>query len=202
MSGRTIGQIAKEIKLKVPSDQNSNKGWVGQLAELYLGASAANLPEPDFQALGVELKTLPMTKPGVPKESTYICTVNLTETSGIRWVNSTVKKKISRILWLPVEADGSIPLGQRRFGNPLIWSPDFQQEEILKNDWEEIMELISMGELDKISSAMGTYLQIRPKAANADALETIDVNPFIVLPEGEGALAVDALIAVRNIAGE
>ena len=35
-------------------------------------------------------------------------------------------------------------------------------------------------------------------AANADVLETIDVNPFIVLPRGEGAVAVDALIAVRE----
>ena len=39
-------------------------------------------------------------------------------------------------------------------------------------------------------------------AANADVLETIDVNPFIVLPKGEGAVAVDALIAVRDDAGE
>lgn len=38
-------------------------------------------------------------------------------------------------------------------------------------------------------------------AANADVLETIDVNPFIVLPKGEGAVAVDALIAVRDNAG-
>jgi acetate---CoA ligase (ADP-forming) len=34
--------------------------------------------------------------------------------------------------------------------------------------------------------------------ANADALETLDVNPFIVLPEGQGALAVDALIVPRT----
>jgi acetate---CoA ligase (ADP-forming) len=34
--------------------------------------------------------------------------------------------------------------------------------------------------------------------ANADALETLDVNPFIVLPEGQGALAVDALIVPRR----
>jgi len=33
--------------------------------------------------------------------------------------------------------------------------------------------------------------------ANADALETLDVNPFIVLPRGEGAVAVDALIVPR-----
>ena len=39
-------------------------------------------------------------------------------------------------------------------------------------------------------------------AANAEVLETIDVNPFIVLPKGEGAVAVDALIAVGDNAGE
>jgi len=31
-------------------------------------------------------------------------------------------------------------------------------------------------------------------AANADKLDSIDINPFIVLPEGKGAVAVDALI--------
>ena len=31
-------------------------------------------------------------------------------------------------------------------------------------------------------------------AAQGDALASIDINPFIVLPKGEGAWAVDALI--------
>lgn len=34
-------------------------------------------------------------------------------------------------------------------------------------------------------------------AANADTVDSIDVNPFIVLPEGRGAVAVDALIVPR-----
>ena len=34
-------------------------------------------------------------------------------------------------------------------------------------------------------------------AANEDTLESIDVNPFIVRPKGEGAAAVDALIIPR-----
>ena len=34
-------------------------------------------------------------------------------------------------------------------------------------------------------------------AAQDGALESIDVNPFIVLPKGQGALAVDALIETR-----
>jgi acyl-CoA synthetase (NDP forming) len=31
-------------------------------------------------------------------------------------------------------------------------------------------------------------------AAHADAIESVDVNPFLVLPEGQGAIALDALI--------
>jgi succinyl-CoA synthetase beta subunit len=34
-------------------------------------------------------------------------------------------------------------------------------------------------------------------ARHADALESIDINPFLVLPRGEGALALDALIVPR-----
>jgi len=35
-------------------------------------------------------------------------------------------------------------------------------------------------------------------AANADRLESIDVNPFIALPKGKGAVAVDAVIVPRK----
>ena len=34
-------------------------------------------------------------------------------------------------------------------------------------------------------------------AAHADVIESVDVNPFVVLPEGEGAFALDALIVGR-----
>ena len=35
-------------------------------------------------------------------------------------------------------------------------------------------------------------------AAHADKVESVDVNPFVVLPEGEGGLALDALIVERT----
>ena len=34
-------------------------------------------------------------------------------------------------------------------------------------------------------------------AAHADAIESVDVNPFVVLPEGQGGMALDALIVSR-----
>lgn len=35
-------------------------------------------------------------------------------------------------------------------------------------------------------------------AAHAETLESIDINPFLVLPQGQGALALDALIMTRG----
>ena len=34
--------------------------------------------------------------------------------------------------------------------------------------------------------------------AHSDTVESVDVNPFVVLPEGEGGLALDALIVGRT----
>ena len=35
-------------------------------------------------------------------------------------------------------------------------------------------------------------------ADHADAIESVDINPFLVLPEGQGAVALDALVIPRN----
>ncbi len=170
LTGKTIAQAAAELGLVAPADQRRNKGWTGQLAERYLGATASTLAEPDFQQIGVELKTVPMRHAGQPAESTYVCTVSLSAIIGTRWETSIVRKKLTRVLWLPIESGRAIPYPQRRFGSAQLWSPDSKQESVLQNDWEEIMDLVVTGNLDKVSSVQGRYLQIRPKAANAVAL--------------------------------
>lgn len=169
LAGKSLAQAAQEMDLAMPPGMNRHKGWIGTLAECFLGASAANLAEPDFQQLGIELKTVPINRHGYPKESTYVCVINLSGTGSTNWETSLVRKKLSRVLWLPVEGDTGIPLSQRRFGSALLWSPTAEQEAVLRNDWEEIMELIATGNLDQVRSTQGSYLQVRPKAANGAA---------------------------------
>jgi len=170
LSGKTLTQVAQQIGIQVPASQKYAKGWVGELMEAYLGATARSLSEPDFQAIGVELKTLPIGLNYAPQESTYVCTVPLNNRQEASWETSNVKRKLSCVLWLPVEAEKEIPLHKRRIGKALLWRPNKEQETTLKNDWQEFMDMICMGELEHISSQHGTYLQIRPKAANARAL--------------------------------
>ncbi len=50
-------------------------------------------------------------------------------------------------------------------------------------------------DVDALAEALAALSRFA--AANARWVETIDVNPFVVLPQGAGALALDALIAAR-----
>lgn len=187
LAGRRLGELAQLHQTPVPDHLKKIKGWVGELLETALGATASNLPEPDFQSLGIELKTIPIKPDGHPKESTFVCTAPLVDTSGLRWQDSTVKKKLNRVLWLPIESDPSVALAERRIGNAVLWSPDNQQEAILCADWQEIIERISLGELETIDASLGQYLQLRPKAANAKSLAAgIDKqgNKIQTLPRG------------------
>ena len=49
-------------------------------------------------------------------------------------------------------------------------------------DWEELMDLIVLGEVERITARHGEVLQLRPKAANSKALtEAIGARGEIIL---------------------
>jgi DNA mismatch repair protein MutH len=170
IAGLTLGQLAAQHGQAVPPNQLYAKGWIGQLLETALGATAASLSEPDFQTLGIELKTIPVSHAGLPRESTYVCTVQLRDIHLQTWHTSNVWRKLARVLWIPIEAEPTITIGDRRIGMPLLWSPNAEQEGLLRQDWEELTDLISTGQLHTITARYGKYLQIRPKAAHAGIL--------------------------------
>ncbi|MDZ7661204.1 DNA mismatch repair endonuclease MutH [Thiohalophilus sp.] len=187
IAGQRFAELAEQLGEPVPANQRHAKGWVGQLLERALGASAASLPEPDFQQLGVELKSLPLNANGLPRESTYVCTVPMNETHQLRWERSWLRQKLQRVLWIPIEADPRLPLAQRCIGNALLWSPSPGQEAMLRDDWEELMELVCLGRWEELSARHGRYLQIRPKAAHSRVLTEAhdsEGNLCQILPRG------------------
>lgn len=187
LAGMTLGELAALAGLPVPPDLKRDKGWTGVLLELWLGASAGSKPEQDFAALGVELKTIPIDRLGRPLETTFVCVAPLTGNSGVIWETSHVRHKLKRVLWVPVEGERAIPLAERRVGSPLLWSPSAQEEAQLRQDWEELMDLIVLGHVERITARHGEVLQLRPKAANSKALtEAIGAHgePILTLPRG------------------
>ncbi|WP_238081367.1 MULTISPECIES: DNA mismatch repair endonuclease MutH [Pseudescherichia] len=187
LAGLTLGELGALAGLPVPTDFKRDKGWTGVLLERWLGASAGSKPEQDFAALGVELKTIPVDSLGRPLETTFVCVAPLTGNSGVTWESSHVRHKLKRVLWIPVEGSRELPVASRRVGSPLLWSPNVQEEQQLRMDWEELMDLIVLGQVESITARHGEVLQLRPKAANSKALtEAVGQHgqPILTLPRG------------------
>lgn len=187
LSGITLGELASSLEMPIPRTLKHHKGVVGDLIEAALGATASSLPKPDFLSLGIELKTIPLSSRGSPRESTHVCTVPMKQSFPALWQTSTVRAKLKRVLWMPVDASHEKTLPERRLGCAFLWSPSLEDEAILRTDWEELMELITFGQFERISARLGRHLQIRPKAANGRSLvasHNADGAPTEALPLG------------------
>lgn len=169
LAGLTLAELAAMHRIELPVDLRREKGIVGQLLEVALGASAGSKAEPDFPHLQIELKTIPVDEQGRPLESTYVCVAPMTGFTVERFEDSWVYRKLSRVLWVPVLASRQIPLHQRVIGRAFLWQPTEHELAILRQDWEELMELLRLGKLSQIKGQHGTALQLRPKGANSQA---------------------------------
>ncbi len=167
LAGRTVAQLAEQLGVDVPNDLRSHKGWLGELVEGVLGATGGARPMVDFPELGVELKTLPVDATGRPRESTWVCAAPLNGFVGETWETSKVREKLALVLWVPILAEANLALADRRLGTPLLWAMDDASEAVLREDWEELSELVRLGQLDELDARKGTWLQLRPKAANS-----------------------------------
>lgn len=167
IAGRPLESVATRFGLPTPADLKRHKGWVGQLLEYVLGASAASRAEPDFPHLAIELKTVPVDARAVPRESTYVCVCPLEgdELHGA-WEESWVRRKLARVLFVPVVQRSDEPVGARIVGAPVFWEPGPEDLARLRADWEEITERIQLGQLDRLDARVGEVLQLRPKAAD------------------------------------
>lgn len=184
LAGKTLHDLSVEWNQTLPDSLHYAKGWIGQLLEKALGAQAGNLDQPDFVDLGIELKTLPVNQQGQPSESTFVCSlaIPLCESD---WLHSRVWRKLSRVLWIPIEVLPDKSLAMRRIGMPLLWSPCSSVASVLQQDWEELMEMMTLGHFEQLDAHKGQFLQIRPKAPNSKTLikvvshsgETISIVP-------------------------
>lgn len=173
LAGKRLGELAALYHQKIPTTLIKDKGFIGQLIEMHLGGGMSNLPGPDFPNLGIELKTLPLNADGTPRESTYVCTAPLgLQAEMEHWENSRVREKLACVLWVPIEAEPTIPICDRHIGTPILWRLDPKTEKILRQDWEELTLMLRLGQINSLSARIGTYLQIRPKAAHSRILTT------------------------------
>jgi DNA mismatch repair protein MutH len=187
LAGMRLAELAARFAVPVPPDLRRAKGFVGSLVERALGATAGSRALPDFPELHVELKTLPVDRAGAPVESTFVCTIPLTEIGEVEWADSRVRRKLAQVLWVPVEGERAIPVAERRLGQALLYRLTHEDEQLLRADWEELAGFIGRGHVEELTGHLGKVLQIRPKAAHSRARRLgfdADGAPFAALPRG------------------
>jgi DNA mismatch repair protein MutH len=170
--GVELSELADALGLPVPVGNVRTKGWSGQVIEQELGAVVGGARGPDFGALGVELKTVPVRENLDPLESTAVCQIDPVAIAAESWETSYVREKLARVLFValavPPEARS---VGERRVAAVRLWSPDTDEARALREDFDVFVRgYYRQGRAAEITGHLGAVMQVRPKGRDADDL--------------------------------
>lgn len=167
MVGATLADLADGLGMPVPPGALRTKGWAGQVIERELGVGGGH--GPDFAALGVELKSVPVTRGLAPLESTAVCNIDPVAIAGESWATSYARTKLTRVLFVALEVpDGATSVGERSVAAVRLWTPSESEEAALRADFELfVRDYFRRGRAAELTGHLGTVLQVRPKAQNA-----------------------------------
>ena len=167
--GVTLAELADGLGLPVPAGRVRSKGWSGQIVERELGAGDGPGRGQDFAALGIELKTVPVDRDLVPRESTAVCQIDPIAIAGESWETSYLREKLSQVLWVGLEVPaGEGSVGDRRVVAVRLWTPSPEEQALLRADFELFVRAyFRRGQGAAITGHQGQVLQVRPKGRNA-----------------------------------
>jgi DNA mismatch repair protein MutH len=167
--GVTLAELADGLGLAIPVGNVRTKGWSGQIIERELGAGDGGEKGPDFGTLGIELKTVPVTRALVPLESTAVCQIDPIAIAAESWTSSYVRQKLTRVLFIALAVDDRrASVADRRVATATLWSPTAEQEAMLAADFEHfVTTFFRTGRAAEITGHHGRVMQVRPKGKNA-----------------------------------
>lgn len=171
--GHSLFEIA--CALQVPGDPEGGlhgKGQAGALLEAALGAPKTSGTTHDFPDLRIELKTVPLQPNGIPRESTYVCHFALDQARTLTWDTSWARAKLQRVLFVGT-SDSKTPWAERMVLGATWWTPDAEQEALLRADFDDAVGLAAQGRVDELVASRGVVMQVRPKAAHGGVRTTL-----------------------------
>ena len=164
--GKNLFELSQRVGLSLPASTRQGKGFAGELIELCTGASAGNASIPDFPNLWLELKTIPVDEKLIPLESTFISYAPLTNIRCLSFEKSSLYSKISRVLFVIVLAPRNLKIAERKILGYFFWQPSEEELKNIKDDFNELMEMVKTGNIERVTAKIGTVIQMRPKCAN------------------------------------
>jgi DNA mismatch repair protein MutH len=148
------------------------KGSFGEILErYYFGINPGNRPTPDFEEAGVELKSTPvkLNPRGklVPKERLVLGLINYMDIVDQSWETSSFRHKNANLLivfyrWVDGLSDLDYPIELVR-----LWSFPESDLEIIRDDWESVVDKVRDGRAHRLSEGDTEYLAATVKGQKA-----------------------------------
>lgn len=186
--GKTFKEIDKYNRL-------SKKGATGALGniieESFFGYEVNSKAEADFSNLGIELKVTPFkqnkNKTLSAKERLVLNIINYMEEVQKDFWSSSFWEKNNKLLLMFYEWKPNIDRGDYRIVETILFTFPEEDLEIIKKDWEYIVNKIRAGEAHKLSEGDTQYLGACTKGANKNSLRQ---QPFSDIPAMQRAYSL------------
>ncbi|MFD1387273.1 Sau3AI family type II restriction endonuclease [Oceanobacillus oncorhynchi subsp. oncorhynchi] len=186
------GSSFEELDKKGRLNNAKSKGGLGHIIEeSYFGYEVNSNAAPDFEELGIELKVTPfkINKNGTvsSKERLVLNIINYMEEVQCSFFTSSFWNKNQKILlmlykWLP-----NAERKDYQIYKSLLYTFPEADLEIIKQDWETIINKIKAGKAHELSEGDTNYLGACPKGANKKSLRK---QPYSEIPAMQRAYAL------------
>ncbi|SLK35486.1 Type-2 restriction enzyme Sau3AI [Mycobacteroides abscessus subsp. abscessus] len=186
--GKTFGQIDIYNRLS----NRKSKGSLGQvIEESFFGYKINSDARPDFEELGVELKVTPFKKNKngslSAKERLVLNIINYMEEVETTFHTSSFWEKNQKLLLMFYKWTPNNERNDYYINKSILYSFPEVDLEIIKNDWETILNKIKQGKAHELSEGDTIYLGACTKGSNKNSLRT---QPFSDIPAMQRAYSL------------
>lgn len=180
LPGHSLDELIDFTEL---AENLKNKGNLGTLVEEYFfKIYPGNEQAPDFKKAGVELKTTGVIRKSngsyKAKERLVLSMIDYLGLVNESWEDNSLMKKCKQMLILFYIYDRDLPAIKRKFAfRPLLWDFPKNDLEIIRQDWQTIVDKIKKGLAHELSEGDTFYLAACRKGSGGSK-ETLRKQPF------------------------
>lgn len=164
LSGKTLGEVCDAEFFRFSS---KNKGSFGSILESgYFMIDSNNERQPDFEELGIELKTAPVVKT-IKKEYRSKERMSLSNINYMTLLDEGIEgsllHKNRELLIIFYIDDGETDVSEQVIIGSVIWLFPEDDMRIIKDDWKIIADMVERGLAHELSGGLTFYLEAAPK---------------------------------------
>jgi DNA mismatch repair endonuclease MutH len=158
--GRTVRGVATERGVKVSTSAKDRAQTAMRLA---LGLRARVLPT-ELEALGLELKFVPVGPHAEPFEAMSFPAFDPRELAGEEWEDSDMLRRVQNMLIVPLYRERrKRDLLEQQVCRPFRWAAQREELATMRHEWEEYRERVAAGRADApLRESETRILHVRP----------------------------------------